>query len=82
MTISANTSANGGGLRNTGTLKLQNSIFAGNKLKTGTGFGATADCYAGAPITSQGYNLVGSGAGCLSNGTGDQTIAQQDVFSR
>ncbi|HEX9374009.1 MAG TPA: choice-of-anchor Q domain-containing protein, partial [Roseiflexaceae bacterium] len=82
MTISANTSANGGGLRNTGTLKLQNSIVAGNKLKTGTGFGATADCYAGAPITSQGYNLVGSGAGCPSNGTGDQTIAQQDVFSR
>jgi predicted outer membrane repeat protein len=51
------------------TMMLRQSIVAGNGVR---------DCATTSgritPLTSQGYNLVGSGTGCPSDGTGDQVL--------
>ncbi len=61
---------NGGGLaHNGGTLNFRNAIIASNDARN-----SSYDDCAGTP-TSQGYNLVGSGTGCPSSGTGDQVAA-------
>jgi hypothetical protein len=79
-TITNNTADNdisgfgdGGGIySNTGTTTIQNSIVQGN-MKGGTPPTAN-DCAAGSvPITSGGYNVVGSD--CPTGGTGDTTSA-------
>jgi hypothetical protein len=67
--------ADGGGILNWGTVVLRNSIVAGN---SGESAPEGADCYGSIfnlGITSQGYNLVGSGTGCPADGTGDQESA-------
>lgn len=61
----------GGGLyRNGGTFTIQNSIVQGN---TDVSTPGNNDC--GGTVTSAGYNVVGSGTGCPSGGTGDSTAA-------
>jgi len=67
--------AHGGGLswRIRGGFIVKNSVIAGN---TDRGSSAYNDCLGGwGDYTSQGYNLVGSGTGCPSGGTGDQTTS-------
>lgn len=54
-----NGSGSGGGLFNSGTLTLRNSILAQNTANAGMG----PDCFGG-PITSDGYNIIGSDADC------------------
>jgi len=76
VTISNNQAAGkGGGLAipansSVGTVTLSNSIVAGNKNTN-----ATPDCSTGSGkfLTSHGYNLIGSNAGCtVVAGSGDQ----------
>jgi hypothetical protein len=55
----------GGGIYNDETTNFKNTILAGNSAA-----GSGADC--SGTFTSQGYNLVGDGTGCPSDGTGDQ----------
>lgn len=67
-TVTANSAGSaGGGIRNNnGTVRLTNTILAGN-----TG-GTNPDCTGSGTITSQGHNLVGNSTGCtFSTGTGD-----------
>jgi CSLREA domain-containing protein len=52
------------------TVNLKNSIVAGNQDLTSS---TSHDC--SGTVTSQGYNLVGVGTGCPSDGTGDQTTS-------
>jgi hypothetical protein len=77
-TAGGNGSGNGGGLYNTGTFELKNSIIAENADLSAGGYPhGIADCYG--TFTSQGYNLVGdkaiplggSAACTLSGGSGD-----------
>ena len=42
---------------------------------------ASADCANDGTLTSEGYNLTGSGTGCGLSGTGDRTIAPVNVFT-
>jgi CSLREA domain-containing protein len=54
-----------------GTVKLQNTLIAGNSEASST----SPDCYAPS-ITSGGYNLIGDGTGCnFASSTGDQVGA-------
>jgi hypothetical protein len=78
-TISGNTSPAVAGIRDDpGSLvELRNTVVAGN---TGSLDASVGDC-AGAGITSHGYNLVGSGTGCPSDGVGDQAVAPAAVAS-
>jgi uncharacterized repeat protein (TIGR01451 family) len=58
------------------TMTYSNTIIAGNDdISTP----AKDDCGGVAP-TSQGYNLVGNGTGCPSNGTGDKTTDDPLLF--
>lgn len=63
-TVSRNTaSLGGGGISNTGTLSMLNTIIANNDdLANGS-----EDCLG--TVTSNGYNLIGSTAGCTLTGT-------------
>lgn len=74
--------SNGGGMENTdvddNTIDLMNTIVAGNIDGDGSS-GSTADCSQEIPITSSGFNIVGSGTGCPSDGTGDKTVLPADV---
>jgi CSLREA domain-containing protein/uncharacterized repeat protein (TIGR01451 family) len=69
----------GGGIYNeTGTVTVKNSIVAGNTAQTA----GTEDCdNNSAPLTTSGYNLFGSGTGCPTGGTQDQTIASANLFT-
>lgn len=59
----------GGGIyQAAGTVEFKNTIIADNYMPASTTY---ADCYGA--LTSQNYNLVGSGTGCPSNGGDDQT---------
>lgn len=49
------------------TVNYKSSIIAGNRRYT-----SNSDC-SGSIFNTQGYNLLGSGGGCPSGGTGDQT---------
>jgi hypothetical protein len=67
VTIANNSAPDGGGIANGGTLKLKNSLIAGNSP------GSAPDC--SGTLASQGYNLLGNSAGCggLTNGaSGDR----------
>ena len=76
--VSASTSVDGGGInRNSGTLNLKSSIVAGNKK----GLSSPADNDCSGTISSQGYNLTGSSAGCSLAGTGDVTVTPSTVFT-
>jgi hypothetical protein len=72
-------SGDGGGMYSGSTATLQSSIVAGNKKGASGLSDVTADC-AGA-VTSQGYNLTGSGTGCSLSGAGDVTAAPANVFT-
>jgi CSLREA domain-containing protein len=77
-----NGSGDGGGIfnDNNGTVSLQSSIVAGNKMGASGINDANADCYG--TMTSQDYNLTGSGTGCDPlGGTGDVTITPTNVFT-
>ncbi len=77
-TIAGNTAtASGGGIRAAlmGTLNISNTIVAGNTSPSAAGY----DC-SGTAITSQGYNLVGSGTGCPV-GTHDQATSDAKLDS-
>lgn len=66
----------GGGLaRAGGTVNLASSIVAGNKQ------GSSTDNDCAGTVTSQGYNLTGSGTGCSLVGTGDVNVLPASVFS-
>ena len=86
-TIAGNTSdsdndgvGDGGGVyRGSSAFNLKSSIVAGNKKGASGTTNAVADC--GGTITSQNYNLTGSGTGCSFSGTGDQTVAPANVFT-
>ena len=73
-TVTGNTINNASGSGGIGVLSgsvtIKNSIIIGNVKNGGTG---QEDC--SGTITSQGYNLVGSGTGCPSSGTGDLTTS-------
>ena len=76
VTITGNRSDGGGGINHDGRssgsyVHLTNTIVVGNQ----TLGGQPSDCVTsgGVGIVSQGYNLVGSGTGCPSDGTGDLT---------
>ena len=72
-TISGNsTNLSGGGIDNAGTLRLQNTIVAGN-----TGNSATADI-GGTITTDSGHNLLGT---AVNNSTTDPTPGKGDVFN-
>ncbi len=59
----------GGGIYNVGaSINIGNSIVSNNTADSGV------DC-SGPTVASQGYNLVGVGTGCPSDGTGDRTTA-------
>jgi hypothetical protein len=62
VTIANNSAPDGGGIANSGTLKLKNSLLAGNSAAS------APDC--SGLLASQGYNLLGNSAGCggLSDG--------------
>jgi hypothetical protein len=84
-TVSENSAGSfGGGLSNggaTGTVNLMSSIIAGNRKGTNM-TDLAADCGGSGTITSQGYNLTGSGTGCPVNVTGgDVTITPANVFT-
>ena len=55
-TMANNSAPAGGGIANGGTLKLKNSLIAGNSA------GSAPDC--SGTLASQGYNLLGNSAGC------------------
>jgi CSLREA domain-containing protein len=58
----------GGGIYNDDTLTIRNSIVANNVDSSG----GSNDCFAPAPLTSTGHNLVKDAAGCTGlTGTGD-----------
>ncbi|MEA2348037.1 MAG: fibronectin-binding autotransporter adhesin [Thermoleophilaceae bacterium] len=64
-TITANVSTGVGGVSNLASAGAANTILAGNT-------GGAPDC-TGAPIQSQGYNLIGNDTGCtFANSAGDQ----------
>jgi CSLREA domain-containing protein len=70
--------SNGGGIENTNldnanSVDLMNTIVAGN-TEDGVIDDSTSDCSQELPITSNGFNIVGIGTGCPSNGTGDITV--------
>jgi CSLREA domain-containing protein len=56
VTIANNSAPDAGGIANGGTLKLKNSLIAGNSP------GSAPDC--SGTLASQGYNLLGNSAGC------------------
>jgi hypothetical protein len=58
----------GGFYQASGAAEFRNTIIVGNSMPTSAAY---ADCYGA--LTSQNYNLVGSGTGCPSNGGQDQT---------
>ena len=69
----------GGGIyRASGTVNLEHTIVAGNTVVISATH-AAADC--DGDVVSQGYNLVGSGTGYASDGTGDQTMNPAIVFT-
>ncbi|MBI4748116.1 MAG: putative Ig domain-containing protein [Acidobacteria bacterium] len=72
-------SSRGGGIYNeAGTLTLQNSIVAGNTAQQAS----FADCDSNSTaIVTNGYNLFGSGTGCPTGGTQDQTVTPANVFT-
>ncbi|HEX8998535.1 MAG TPA: choice-of-anchor Q domain-containing protein, partial [Blastocatellia bacterium] len=66
-----------GGIYNeTGTLTIRNSIIATNTAASSgdCGFNSTA-------IVTNGFNLSGTGGGCPSGGTSDQTTAASSIFT-
>ncbi|MBI5651537.1 MAG: hypothetical protein HZC40_14010 [Chloroflexi bacterium] len=66
-TITLNSAAQSGGIQNMATAVLRNTILAGNSSTSGY----PPDC-AGSPISSSGYNLIGSTSGCsFASTTGD-----------
>jgi hypothetical protein len=72
----------GGGIYQAGkgaSISLQAGIVAGNKKGTSGITDATADC--NGTITSQGYNLTGTGTGCDLSGPGDVTVTPANVFT-
>ena len=75
---SAGSSRAGGIYNESGTLTIKNSILAGNTAQQ-TGF-EDSDFNSNA-ITTNGYNLLGSGTGNPTGGTQDQTIAPANVFT-
>jgi hypothetical protein len=61
VTITNNTAdVDGGGIWNWDVLNLANTVLAGNT----SGSGQAPDCVGMTPLSSQGYNLIGSTAGC------------------
>jgi uncharacterized repeat protein (TIGR01451 family) len=62
----------GGGLYSSETVTATNTIIAGNHDLSGTD---TDDCALEGTYTSGGHNLVGTGTGCPTTGTGDQASA-------
>ena len=58
-----------------GSVALIHTIVAGNRADDRT----LHDC--DGEMVSQGYNLVGDGTGCPSNGLDDQTVKPADVFT-
>src|SRR6185503_2646234 len=74
----------GGGIYNNADtvnlLNLKSSIVTGNKNGTSGTTDATADC-GGNAMTSQGYNLTGTGTGCGLSGTGNVTVTPASVFT-
>jgi hypothetical protein len=80
-TVSGNTApcqyCYGGGLFNGGSLTLLNSILAGNAAT-----GGDPDCHVYMPLTSDGYNLLGAGTGCPSDGPDDRTVSPALVFTK
>jgi hypothetical protein len=61
VTITDNTAdVDGGGIWNWEVLNLSNTVLAGNA----SGSGQAPDCVGMTPLNSQGYNLIGSTAGC------------------
>jgi len=75
---SAGSSRAGGIYNETGTLTIKNSILAGNTAQQ-AGF-EDSDFNSNA-ITTNGYNLFGSGTGNPTGGTQDQTIVPANVFT-
>lgn len=73
-TIAGNSAANGGGLFNSGTFNLQNTIIADN---TATTSGNSPDC-TGTALTSNGFNLIGEDLGCLLTGSSTGMIVDMD----
>jgi hypothetical protein len=69
VTVAGNSAAAGGGINNTGSVRIANTLLAGNDAPIGP------DC---APnLTSDGRNLIGSLDGCtLSGDTGGNVIGQ------
>lgn len=61
---------NGGGINTNSNTTIQNSIVQGNTDRSTT---AANDC--SGTVTSNNFNVVGSGTGCPSGGTGDSTAA-------
>lgn len=84
-TIAGNTSdsdddavGDGGGInRSGGVINLMSSIVAGNQK--GVSSPSASDC--AGTITSQGYNVTGSGSGCSLAATGDLTVPPANVFT-
>lgn len=69
---------NGGGITNLGGgINSAASIVAGNNR--GTNSPTDSDC--SGTITSQDYNLTGSGSGCSLSGTHDSTVTPATVFT-
>lgn len=64
----ANGTGDGGGIYNSATLSVKNTLVAGNEDLSAA---SRNDCYTIGTYTSQGYNVVGQG--CPSGGTGDLT---------
>ena len=78
VTLSDNSATTrAGGLRNTGTATLRNTIAAGNSAPL------ESDCSTGSVgvFVSDGYNLFGAGTGCAPIAT-DQTVLPADVFTQ
>jgi hypothetical protein len=79
VTIAANSAGSptlsglGGGIGSAGIVRLKNTIIAGNAVQGPFPIGP--DCWGSTPITSQGYNLMQSTAGCTIAGdmTGNVT---------
>lgn len=76
VTLVGNSAANqGGGLANVGVSGFPASAILGCSLLSGNTSPDGADCQTNdttfAPVTSEGYNVVGASAGCPSDGPGD-----------